>query len=335
MDLAYIDKLTKDNNGVKYLLVRQDLFDKTVDAKRMKTKDSKDTGRAFLTIITKKNRLEKVWVDKGTEFAGEFKKLCKAEGLQIYSITTETKAAFAERSIRSLKNILNCYMEDNGYKFIHKLTQLVTTLNSRRNCSIDLIPKNSDYLSILYSKPLRDFRKPQFKLGDKVRISKYDLMFRKGYSHSLHKRFSKLLNFFPENLQHTQWRMNKMRLSAVNFIRRSWSKSFSNGIVYNRVGFKCICTTFSRQYTELFHKLFIRATESARSIGGCNFRNILPINVPKCHGGKNYVFWQKIFKVVRFLLSGTWSLPFHYGYCWSHEHSQSRKTQSQRKLYHS
>ena len=32
MDLAYVDKLAKDNNGVKYLLVRQDLFVRTVDA---------------------------------------------------------------------------------------------------------------------------------------------------------------------------------------------------------------------------------------------------------------------------------------------------------------
>ena len=36
MDLAYVDKLAKDNNAVKYLLVRQDLFDRTVDAKGMK-----------------------------------------------------------------------------------------------------------------------------------------------------------------------------------------------------------------------------------------------------------------------------------------------------------
>ena len=96
----------------------------------------------------------------------------------------ETKAAFIERTIHSLKNILYRYMEDNGYKYIHKWNQFVTTLNSRRNCSIDLIPKNvknSDFLSILYSKPLREFRKPQFKIGDRVRISKYDLPFRKGY----------------------------------------------------------------------------------------------------------------------------------------------------------
>ena len=47
MDLAYVDKLAKDNNGVNYLLVRQHLFDRTVDAKRMKTKHSKETIRAF------------------------------------------------------------------------------------------------------------------------------------------------------------------------------------------------------------------------------------------------------------------------------------------------
>ena len=54
MDLAYVDKLAKDKNGVKYLLVRQDLFDRTVDSKEMKSKDSKETVRAFLCMITKR-----------------------------------------------------------------------------------------------------------------------------------------------------------------------------------------------------------------------------------------------------------------------------------------
>ena len=75
-------------------------------------------------------------------------------------------------------------MEDNGYKYINKLTQFITTLNSRRNRLIDLIPKNvktSDFSSILYSKPLRDFTKSKFEIGDRFRISKYDLPFRRGY----------------------------------------------------------------------------------------------------------------------------------------------------------
>ena len=47
MDLAYVDELAKDNIDVTYLLVHQDLFDRTVDAEGTKTKDSKDTVTAF------------------------------------------------------------------------------------------------------------------------------------------------------------------------------------------------------------------------------------------------------------------------------------------------
>ena len=178
--------MAKENNGVKYLPVRQDLFDITVNAKGMQTKDSQETvsSWAFSSVITKKNRPKKIWVDKGTEFAGAFKKFCGAEGIHVCSTWSETKAAFAERTIQSLKILLYRYMEDFGYKYMHKLPQFITTSNSRRNSSIDMRPntvKNCDFMSILYSKPLRNCKKPIFKTGDTVRISKYDLLFRKGY----------------------------------------------------------------------------------------------------------------------------------------------------------
>ena len=97
----------------------------------MKVKDSQETVKAFSSTISKRNRPKKIWVDKETEFAGAFKKFCAAEGKQLYSTLSETKAAFAERTIRSLKNILYRYMEDFGYKYIHNLPQFITTLNSR------------------------------------------------------------------------------------------------------------------------------------------------------------------------------------------------------------
>ena len=59
MAYAYVDKLAKDNNGVKYLLVRQDLSDRTVNSKGKKTKYSKETVRAFMTMIKRKNRPKK------------------------------------------------------------------------------------------------------------------------------------------------------------------------------------------------------------------------------------------------------------------------------------
>ena len=75
-------------------------------------------------------------------------------------------------------------MEDFAYKYIHKLPEFINTLNPRRNSSIDMRPntvKNCDFMSILHSKTLREFKKPTFKIGDRVQISKYDLAFHKRY----------------------------------------------------------------------------------------------------------------------------------------------------------
>ena len=77
MEVAHVDKLAENRNREKYLLVHQNLFDRTVDAKGMKTKVSKETVRAVLTMITKKNHPKKIWVDNGTEFTGDSENYAK------------------------------------------------------------------------------------------------------------------------------------------------------------------------------------------------------------------------------------------------------------------
>ena len=75
-------------------------------------------------------------------------------------------------------------MEEYAYEYIHKLPQFIGTMNSRNSRSIDMKPnhvKNSDFMSILYSKPLREYNEPKFGIRDRVRFSKYDLPFRKGH----------------------------------------------------------------------------------------------------------------------------------------------------------
>ena len=62
----------------------------------------------------------------------------------------------------------------------------------------------SDFLSILYNKPLQEFRKTKFETGDKVRIWTCDLTSGSFFSHNLQKKFLKKLQFVPENLQYTQ-----------------------------------------------------------------------------------------------------------------------------------
>ena len=206
----------------------------------MKTKDSQETVKAFSSMITKRNWPKKIWVDKGTECAGAFKKFCTADGIQVYSTLSETKAAFAERTIRSLKNILYRYMEDFGYKYIHKLPQFIITWNSRKNSSIDMRPKtvkNCDFMSILYSKPLREFKKPHSKLVTECESQSKTCFFAKVTSRSLKEKFLKLWQLQQENRQHTQSRMSKAWLFKGNFTKKNWLKLFNNGFIYNRVGF--------------------------------------------------------------------------------------------------
>ena len=146
-------------------------------------------------MITKRNRTKKIWVDKGTEFAGAFKKFSAAEGIQVYSTMSETKAAFAEPTIRSLKNFLYRYMEDFVYKYIHKLSLFINTLNSRRNSSIDMRPntvKNCEFMSIFYSKLYENIKNLHPKLVIECESQNMTCLFAKVTSHSLHEKFLKL-----------------------------------------------------------------------------------------------------------------------------------------------
>ena len=184
MDLAYVDKLATYNNGVKYLLVRQNLFDRTVDAKEWKQKIPRKLFVHFWLWIQKRIDPKQFGLTREQNLLEGLKNYAKLKKYKIYSTMCGTKAAFAERTIRCLKNIPYRYMEDNGYKYIHKCSHFVRTLNCKRNCSLDLIPKNvknSDVLSILYMKSLRELRKPKFKIRERVRIWKYDIPSRKGY----------------------------------------------------------------------------------------------------------------------------------------------------------
>ena len=52
MEKAYVDELANDKDVVKYLLVRQYVFDRTIDAKGLNTRDSMKKVRVFLTMMT-------------------------------------------------------------------------------------------------------------------------------------------------------------------------------------------------------------------------------------------------------------------------------------------
>ena len=48
---------------------------------------------------------------------------------------SETKAAFADRAIQSLKQVKVCCIENHGKKFVLKMHEFVSTMNCRKSRS--------------------------------------------------------------------------------------------------------------------------------------------------------------------------------------------------------
>ena len=55
---------------------------------------------------------------------------------------SETKAAFAERAIQSLKHIIYRYLENHREKIALKVEQFASTLNCRKNRSSGKSPRD-------------------------------------------------------------------------------------------------------------------------------------------------------------------------------------------------
>ena len=106
-------------------------------------------------------------------------------GVKYYHTYSETKVAFGERAIRTLKNVIYRYLEENDtLSYIKDLQMFADVINSRKNPSIGLAPKdvvNADFLTVMYKgMKLRKNKKPNFKVGDKVRLVLVEHNFQKG-----------------------------------------------------------------------------------------------------------------------------------------------------------
>ena len=96
IDVAYVDKLAKYNNGVKYLLVAVDVLSRFLRVVPMRSKSAPDAAKAFEKMI-EKVQPQKVWSDKGTEFKGAFKNLCDQRGIATYTTASETVSFCREK----------------------------------------------------------------------------------------------------------------------------------------------------------------------------------------------------------------------------------------------
>ena len=174
------------NDGYTFLLLVIDTFSKYGYLIPLKNKKGQTVANALKDIF-KKRKPGKLWTDKGKEFYNKNVK----DLVELYSTENEEKSSIAERWVRTIKEKMWKYFTDNNtYKYIDVLPDLVEDYNNTVHSSIKLTPKEAskkkNELTVWRNLYPDRYKKydiiPKFSVGDEVRITKKKKVFEKGYT---------------------------------------------------------------------------------------------------------------------------------------------------------
>ena len=205
-DLADFQTLSTHNKGNKYLLLAVDVLSRRFFGVPVKSKRPADMIDAFDELFKqlpkdedKSFRLPKrLYTDRGLEFeSGRIKKYFEEKGIEKLAATSVKKAAVAERGIRTLKTRLyRWFSENNRLDWTNVLPSFLEAINNSPSRPLNgMTPNQIDQKNAreiwkkIYGSGEDNIRKRKLlKEGDKVRISKGNQIFRKGYfpTHSDH-----------------------------------------------------------------------------------------------------------------------------------------------------
>ena len=179
-----MQSLSKQNKGIRYLLCAIDLYSKYAFVVPLKDKKGISIVNAFNKIIKQSNRKpNKIWVGQGREFYNRiFKKCLSDNDIIMYSTFNEGKSVVAERFIRTLKNKLYKHMTATGKNVYYDvLDDVVNEYNNTKHNTIKMKPKDVGDNKRVYIDEHNE-KDSRFKVGDRVRISKFKNIFAKGYT---------------------------------------------------------------------------------------------------------------------------------------------------------
>ena len=185
VDLAGMQSLSRKNKVTKYLLCAIDLYSKYAFAIPLKDKKGISIVNAFNKIIKQSGKkANKISVDQGSEFYNKvFKKWLSDNDIVMYSTYNEGKSVVSERFIRTLKNKLYKHMTATGKNVYYDvLDDVVNKYNNTKHSTTKMkltdVGNNNKRVYI----DEHNEKDSRFKVGDRVRISKFKNIFAKGYT---------------------------------------------------------------------------------------------------------------------------------------------------------
>ncbi|XP_045208785.2 uncharacterized protein LOC123560684 [Mercenaria mercenaria] len=194
-DTGYMNTYVNDNDGISYFLLIIDGFSKFVWTFPVRRVRGEEVLKAFKTIQNR--RCEKLRTDSGSEFKSKlFQKWLKSQGIQHFYSLNESKCAFAERALKSIKSRIARYMTRyQTHRWIDILSKVTDSYNNTYHRSIKRSPAsvtksneaelwNTSYNQLRKGK--RDVRVVsssayRFKTGDTVRLSHLKRPFQREY----------------------------------------------------------------------------------------------------------------------------------------------------------
>ena len=182
-DLVEMQEWSKENKGYRYMLNVIDVFSKYAWSIPLKDKTAATTLDGLERIVKLSGRIPRhIWVDEGKEFYSKrMDKWMKEKNINRYSTHGEHKSSVVERFNRTLKmNMWKRFTAENTQNWISVLHKLHFDYNNKVHSTIKMAPvegskkENEDEVlnNIIGNYRVRGNKKPKFKVGDRVRISR-------------------------------------------------------------------------------------------------------------------------------------------------------------------
>lgn len=224
-DLADVSNIASHNDGYKFLLVLIDIFSRFLFIVPLKNKQNQTIIEGLKSVFQKGRKPHTLRTDKGSKFKNRWvKTFLHKQGITVIYTQNETKANYAERVIRTMKNLMYRYfMKERTYRYVNVLQDLVNSYNKRphrslgSNAPAHVNEDNANEIRLdaflagqKKTKPDKkinekdDSKKPnkllkkrtkpvfKFKIGDNVRISQLKHAFQRDYQQKWTGEFFKV-----------------------------------------------------------------------------------------------------------------------------------------------
>ena len=191
-DLVEMGSLSEWNEGIRYLLMVIDVFSKYGWIRSLKNKRGETVANAFVSIFSEGRTPKKLWINKGREFWNKnVEEVMNKFGVERYSTQNEEKSSVVERWNRTIKGrIWKMFSSRNEMIYVDKLEEILKDYNNTKHSSIGMTPVQASkklnerkvYAKLYEDELWKKNKLAKFKVGDKVRISKWKKGFEKGFT---------------------------------------------------------------------------------------------------------------------------------------------------------